>query len=79
MRHSVMPSPIRLVSTGDFAVEVSLNEDAGPAIVLTESNSFGRTALVFTPEEAREIALFLLRAANALEPEEEPLRLASSE
>ena len=65
--------------TGDFTVEVSGANDLPPAVILTEKNAFGETAVTFTPEEAREIALFLLRAANALEPDDIPLRLAASE
>lgn len=43
----------------------------GASVLLEESNLFGSTALAFTPEQAREIGLQLIRSANAVCSEKE--------
>lgn len=55
-----------------FAVEVDRSGGCS-SVTLSESNVFGRTAITFTPQEAKEVALFLLKAVAALEFEDDDL------
>lgn len=64
MQNKLMSLPGPLTVPGHFTVEVE--RSAEPAVVLTENSVFGATSVSFTAEEARQVGLYLLRAAAAL-------------
>lgn len=70
MRRAITPTPSRLPKTEKYVVSVEGSNRDSIQIVLTEKSVFGTTALTFCPATAREVAAYLLRAADAAEQEE---------
>lgn len=82
MHQKRMPLPGPVTVPGQFTVVVE--RSAEPAVVLTEKSVFGVTSLSFSAEEAKQVGLYLLRAAASLsaeaaeEEEEFPLQLVAA-
>lgn len=76
MLRSLTPLPSQIHASGSYTVKVEMSDSC---VMLTESNPLGQVTMCFTAEEARQIALFLLRASNALprdEGEDAPIKVA---
>jgi hypothetical protein len=75
MRRSFTPLPTPLAGIQKYEVAVEQGEDGednvDPQIVLSERTVFGRTNMVFCPKTARQVAAYLLKAADAAEGSKE--------
>jgi len=69
MRRTTLPTSSRPTKTEKYVVSVEGSDRDSIQIVLTEKSVFGTTALTFCPATAREVAAYLLRAADAAEQE----------